>query len=97
MLPAGKSLDRNEKLFLCCFLCGVPARGTSVGKLKVLLAVSEIFASFCERPVTSGGKLKYTNLGEPREQYLRTGLQACRVTPVLKNSFLLFPLLLLLY
>lgn len=68
MLPVSKSFNRNVKLFLCCFLCEVPARGTSVGKLKVLLAVSETFASCFEGPVTFGSKLKYTNLSEPREQ-----------------------------
>lgn len=91
MFPASKSLDRNEKLFLCCFLCEVPARGTSVGKLKVLLAGSQIFALCCEGLVTCGSKLRYSNLSEPREQQLRTGLCACSITPVLKNSFLSFP------
>lgn len=68
MLPAGKSLDRNEKLFLCWSLCEVPARETSMGKLKVLLAVSETFVSCCEGSVTSDSKLKYTDLSELKEQ-----------------------------
>lgn len=76
MLPASKSLNRNEKLFLCCFLCEVPARGTAAGKLIVFHAVSETSASCCEEPLTSGGKLKFTKLSEPRGQYLRIGLQA---------------------
>lgn len=68
MLPASKSLDRNEKLFLCCFLSEVPARGSSVGKLEVLLAVSEMLALCCEGPVTSGSKLKHSDISELREQ-----------------------------
>lgn len=46
-----------------------------MGKLVVFNIVSEM-SSCCEVPVSSGSKLKFTKLNEPRGQCLQIGLQA---------------------